>query len=79
MPSAHTLHRHTTEYEPASPVTSSKNGTVSTARADWRDPRYQAYALMQQYPELNLADAFALVQSGMSIDELKNRRDRTQK
>src|SRR5688572_19430043 len=39
----------------------------------------QAYALMQQYPDLTLADAFALVQSGMSIDELKTRRDRTQK
>jgi hypothetical protein len=47
LPSAHTLHRHTTEYEPASPVTSSKNGNVTTARADWRDPRYQAYALMR--------------------------------
>ena len=47
MPSAHTLHRHTTEYESASPFTSSKNGNVTTARADWRDPRYQAYALMR--------------------------------
>jgi uncharacterized membrane protein YphA (DoxX/SURF4 family) len=47
LPSAHTLHRHTTEYEPATPVTSSKNGNVTTARADWRDPRYQAYALMR--------------------------------
>ena len=47
MPLAHTLHRHTTEYESASPVTSSKNWNVTTARADWRDPRYQAYALMR--------------------------------
>jgi uncharacterized membrane protein YphA (DoxX/SURF4 family) len=47
LPSAHTLHRHSTEYEPASPVTSSKNGHATTARADWRDPRYQAYALMR--------------------------------
>lgn len=39
----------------------------------------QAYALMQQHPHLTLADAFALVQSGMSLDELKTRRDRTQK
>ena len=47
MPLAHTVHRHTTEYEPASPVTSSKNGNATRARADWRDPRYQAYALMR--------------------------------
>ena len=47
MPLAHTLHKHTTEYEPASPVTSSKNGNATRARADWRDPRYQAYALMR--------------------------------
>ena len=47
MPSAHTLHRHPTEYEPASPVTSSKNGNATRARTDWRDPRYQAYALMR--------------------------------
>jgi uncharacterized membrane protein YphA (DoxX/SURF4 family) len=47
LPSAHTLHSHTTEYESASPVTSSRNGNVITARADWRDPRYQAYALMR--------------------------------
>jgi hypothetical protein len=39
----------------------------------------QAYGLMQQHPELSLADAFALVQSGMTIEELKSRRDRTQK
>jgi uncharacterized membrane protein YphA (DoxX/SURF4 family) len=47
LPSAHTLHGHTTEYDPAPPVTSSKNGNVTTARADWRDPRYQAFALMR--------------------------------
>jgi uncharacterized membrane protein YphA (DoxX/SURF4 family) len=47
LPSARTLHPHTTEYEPALPVTSSKNGSVTTARADWRDPRYQAYAIMR--------------------------------
>jgi uncharacterized membrane protein YphA (DoxX/SURF4 family) len=46
LPSAHTIHRHTAEYDPTSPV-SSKNGNVTTARADWRDPRYQAYALMR--------------------------------
>jgi uncharacterized membrane protein YphA (DoxX/SURF4 family) len=47
LPSAHTLHSHATEYEPVSPVTSSKNGKATSARADWRDPRYQAYALMR--------------------------------
>jgi uncharacterized membrane protein YphA (DoxX/SURF4 family) len=47
LPSAHTFHSRTTEYEPASPVTSAKNGNVTTARADWRDPRYQAYAIMR--------------------------------
>ena len=47
MPSAHTLHRHTTEYEPRSPEASSKNGNATRARADWHDPRYQAYALMR--------------------------------
>lgn len=39
----------------------------------------QAYALMEKHPELQLPDAFALVQSGMSIDELQARRVRTQK
>src|SRR5262245_41032803 len=39
----------------------------------------QAYALMEKHPELGLPDAFALVQSGMSIDELQQRRVRTQK
>ena len=38
-----------------------------------------AYALMEKHPELGLPDAFALVQSGMSIDELQQRRVRTQK
>ena len=48
MPAAHTLHTHATEYEPArSPAASSKNGNATPARADWRDPRYQAYALMR--------------------------------
>ncbi|HYV44918.1 MAG TPA: hypothetical protein VFA20_08655, partial [Myxococcaceae bacterium] len=39
----------------------------------------QAYLLMEKHPELGLPDAFALVQSGMSIDELQTRRVRTQK
>ena len=39
----------------------------------------QAYLLMEKHPELGLPDAFALVQSGMSIDELQQRRVRTQK
>lgn len=39
----------------------------------------QAYLLMEQHPELGLPDAFALVQSGMSMDELQQRRVRTQK
>jgi len=39
----------------------------------------QAYQLMEKHPELGLPDAFALVQSGMSIDELQARRVRTQK
>jgi hypothetical protein len=44
MPIAHTLERHASAYEHR---TSSNNGHVGPARADWRDPRYQAYALMR--------------------------------
>jgi hypothetical protein len=39
----------------------------------------QAYLLMEKHPELGLPDAFALVQSGMSIEDLQTRRVRTQK
>lgn len=39
----------------------------------------QAYELMGKTPGLELADAFALVQSGMSMEELNTRRARTQK
>jgi len=39
----------------------------------------QAYELMAKHPELGLPDAFALVQSGMSMDELQARRVRTQR
>jgi hypothetical protein len=38
-----------------------------------------AYAAMAKTPGLTLADAFALVQSGMSVEELRARRTRTQK
>jgi uncharacterized membrane protein YphA (DoxX/SURF4 family) len=48
LPTAHTLPRHTSASEPAkASATSSKNGNATPARADWRDPRYQAYALMR--------------------------------
>ena len=38
-----------------------------------------AYALVAKYPGLDLADAFGMVQSGMSVDELKARREKAQK
>jgi DoxX len=44
MPAAHTVHQHTPVYEHA---TSSSNGSVTPAPADWRDPRYQAFALLR--------------------------------
>jgi hypothetical protein len=44
MPTAHTLEQRPSTYEGR---TSSNNGKASGARADWRDPRYQAYALMR--------------------------------
>ena len=39
----------------------------------------QAYTLMEKTPELSLPDAFAIVQSGMSLEELRARRSRTQR
>ncbi len=39
----------------------------------------QAYALMDQHSGLSLADAFGMVQSGMTFEELKVRREKTQK
>jgi hypothetical protein len=39
----------------------------------------QAYALMEQHPGLSLPDAFGMVQSGMTFDQLKARREKTQK
>jgi uncharacterized membrane protein YphA (DoxX/SURF4 family) len=44
LPIATTLQKRTSAYGGA---TSSSNGGVSSARADWRDPRYQAFALMR--------------------------------
>jgi hypothetical protein len=44
MPIAHTLQKHTAAYQHA---TSSSNGHVSPAPADWRDARYQAFALLR--------------------------------
>jgi hypothetical protein len=38
-----------------------------------------AYALVAQHPGLDLADAFGMVQSGMSVEELKARRDKAQR
>jgi uncharacterized membrane protein YphA (DoxX/SURF4 family) len=44
MPSAHTLQEHPSTYQHA---TSPGNGRVSSAPADWRDGRFQAFALMR--------------------------------
>lgn len=44
MPIAHTLQKHPSVQEHATPST---NGRPSVARADWRDPRYQAFALLR--------------------------------
>jgi uncharacterized membrane protein YphA (DoxX/SURF4 family) len=44
MPTAHALQQRSSTYEDRA---SSSNGKTSAARADWRDPRYQAYALMR--------------------------------
>jgi len=44
MSPAHTLERHAPVHEHAA---SSNNGNATLARADWRDPRYQAFALMR--------------------------------
>ena len=44
MPSGTTLQRHTSRYERTTPST---NGNAGVARADWRDPRYQAFLLMR--------------------------------
>ena len=44
MPIAHTLEQQPSAQEHAMP---SRNGKGAVARADWRDPRYQAYALMR--------------------------------
>jgi hypothetical protein len=39
----------------------------------------QAYAILDQTPGIELADAFALLQSGMTLEEYQARRSRTQK
>ena len=44
MPPAHTLERHAPGQEH---VASTSNGNATLARADWRDPRYQAFALLR--------------------------------
>ncbi len=38
-----------------------------------------AYTLVQQWPELDLAEAFGMVQAGMTIEEYRLRRARTKK
>jgi uncharacterized membrane protein YphA (DoxX/SURF4 family) len=43
MSTAHTLPRPS----PYEDTTSSSNGSAIPARADWRDPRYQAFALLR--------------------------------
>jgi uncharacterized membrane protein YphA (DoxX/SURF4 family) len=44
VPIAHTLQKHPSQHEHA---TASTNGNASVARADWRDPRYQAFAMLR--------------------------------
>jgi uncharacterized membrane protein YphA (DoxX/SURF4 family) len=44
MPIAHTLQKHPSQHEYP---TASANGNASVARADWRDPRYQAFAMLR--------------------------------
>jgi len=44
MPIATTLQKRTSTYERAP---SANGGTAAPARADWRDPRYQAFALLR--------------------------------
>jgi hypothetical protein len=61
MPIAHTLPRHRSEYEHA---TSSNNGSVTRAPADWRDPRYQAFALLRL--------AFTVAPIAFGIDKFFN-------
>jgi hypothetical protein len=39
----------------------------------------QAYALMEKTPGLDLAEAFGVIQSGLSVDELRERRARVKK
>jgi hypothetical protein len=38
-----------------------------------------AYTLLQQWPELDLTEAFGIVQSGISVDEYRQRRAKTKK
>ena len=44
MPIAHTLQEHPPAYQHAA---SSRNGNVTRVPADWRDARYQAFALLR--------------------------------
>ena len=44
MPIAHTLQQHSPAYQDA---TSSNNGNVTPAPAEWRDARYLAFALLR--------------------------------
>src|SRR5262249_44348757 len=39
----------------------------------------QAYALVAANPQLALADAFGIIQSGLSVEEFRGRRDRSQR
>jgi uncharacterized membrane protein YphA (DoxX/SURF4 family) len=61
MPIAHTLQKHPSKYEHAVPST---NGNANAARADWRDPRYQAFALMRL--------AFVVAPIAFGIDKFFN-------
>jgi uncharacterized membrane protein YphA (DoxX/SURF4 family) len=61
MPIAQTLQRHRPAHEHA---TSSNNGNVTRAPADWRDARYQAFALMRL--------AFTVAPIAFGIDKFFN-------
>ncbi len=61
MPSGTTLGTHTSKYEHATPST---NGNARVARADWRDPRYQAFAMLRL--------AFVVAPIAFGIDKFFN-------
>jgi uncharacterized membrane protein YphA (DoxX/SURF4 family) len=61
MPVATTLERHTSATKHATPSTS---GNTTVARADWRDPRYQAFAMLRL--------AFTVAPIAFGIDKFFN-------